>query len=122
DSLTGPITGSYELVKSLKDADYRLLGLTNSSEETIDHAHAVAPAVVLMEAIVVSGEVGMIKPDPQIFHYLLETYSVDPQDAVFIDDSHANVAAARRVGLAAIQFRDVPALRQELSKLGVSCS
>lgn len=122
DSLTGPIPGSYELVKCLKDDGYRLLGLTNWSAETIHHAHAVAPAVALMDAIVVSGEVGMIKPDPKIFHYLLDTYSMNPQNAVFIDDSHANVEAARQVGLAAIQFRDVPDLREELSQVGVSCS
>ena len=122
ESLTGPIPGSYDLARRLHTNGYRLLGLTNWSAETFHHARAAAPAVSLMEATVVSGEVGMAKPDPAIFYHLLETFAVSPQEAVFIDDSPANVAAAREIGINAIQFRGVEELTGELVRLGVRCS
>lgn len=66
-SLTGPIDGMAEIVAELKAADVRLLGLSNWSAETIHHAPVVAPAISELEDIVVSGRVGLVKPDPAIF-------------------------------------------------------
>src|SRR5699024_11886005 len=108
DSLTGPIPGSYDLARRLHTNGYRLLGLTNWSAETFHHALAAAPAVSLMEGTIVSGEVGIAKPDPGIFHHLPDTFSVRPQDAVFIDDTPAHTAAARAIGGNAIHSRGVP--------------
>lgn len=122
DSLTGPIPGSYDLAHRLHTNGYRLLGLTNWSAETFHHALAAAPAVSLMEGTIVSGEVGIAKPDPAIFHHLLDTFSVRPQEAVFIDDTPANIAAAREIGINAIQFRGVEELTEDLVRLGVRCS
>ena len=50
---------------------------------------------------------------------LLERYRVDPARAVFIDDSSNNVDVAAALGIHAIQFRSPPALRDELTALGV---
>lgn len=122
DSLTGPIPGSYDLAHRLQANGYRLLGLTNWSAETFHHAVNAAPAVSLMEGTVVSGRVGMAKPDPDIFRHLLMTFSVRPEEAVFIDDSPANIAAARDLGINAIQFRGIEELTAELVRLGVRCS
>jgi beta-phosphoglucomutase-like phosphatase (HAD superfamily) len=51
--------------------------------------------------VVVSGEVGVIKPDPRIFELLLERFAIDPKRAVYIDDVAANVDAARPFGIPA---------------------
>jgi epoxide hydrolase-like predicted phosphatase len=60
----------------------------------------------LFDELVISAEVGMVKPDPRIFHLVLEKLGVQPVEAVFIDDMLVNIDAARQQGLAAIQFLD----------------
>jgi len=68
---------------------------------------------------VVSGAERMIKPDPAIFHLLLNRYGVQAERAVFIDDAPRNVAAAAKLGMHALQFRDAATLRAELVALGL---
>ncbi|GAB6937739.1 HAD family hydrolase [Isoptericola variabilis] len=118
-TITGPVPGSAELVDELHAAGVRLLGLTNWSAELFGHAAHAAPATTRMEHVVVSGRVGLAKPDPAIFRYLAQTHDVDPAHAVFVDDSPANVAAARDLGFHAVRFTDVPALRGALQALGL---
>lgn len=118
-TLTGPVPGSAELVDELHAAGVRLLGLTNWSAELFGHAAPAAPATTRMEHVVVSGRVGLAKPDPAIFRYLAQEHDVDPARAVFVDDSPANVAAARDLGFHAVRFTDVRALRGALRALGL---
>ncbi|GAB3083216.1 HAD family hydrolase [Isoptericola nanjingensis] len=118
-TLTGPVPGSAELVDELAAAGVRLLGLTNWSDELFGHAAGAAPATTRMEHVVVSGRVGLAKPDPAIFRHLMVTHDVDPARAVFVDDSPANVEAARELGFHAVRFTDAAALRAALRDLGL---
>lgn len=119
DSLTGPVPGSAEIVEDLRGAGVRLLGLTNWSAETFHHAPVAAPAITRLEAVLVSGEVGLAKPDPAIFLLLAERFGVDPAQAVFVDDSPANVAAAESVGFTARHFTGAERFREDLTVLGL---
>jgi len=58
--------------------------------------------------IVVSGEVGLMKPDPRIFALSASGLQIEPEEGVFIDDMPANVAGARAFGLQAVQFNSTP--------------
>ncbi|SKC71298.1 HAD family hydrolase [Krasilnikoviella flava] len=118
-TLTGPVEGSAELVEELRAADVRLLGLTNWSAELFAHAATAAPATARMEQVVVSGRVGLAKPDPAIFRHLAATHDVDPARAVFVDDSPANVAAAASLGFHAVRFTGTPTLRTALRARGL---
>lgn len=118
-TLTGPVAGSAEIVDELQGAGVRLLGLTNWSAELFGHAADAAPATTRMEHVVVSGRIGLAKPDPAIFRHLAATHDVDPARAVFVDDSPANVATARELGFHAVRFTDTPALRADLRDLGL---
>jgi putative hydrolase of the HAD superfamily len=64
-----------------------------------------------------SGRMGLVKPDPGIFHETVAWLGVAPGDLVFVDDRLENVAAAERAGLAAVHFRDAAALREDLKPL-----
>jgi 2-haloacid dehalogenase len=119
EALTGPIPGTAELVSELAGLGLRLLGLTNWSAETIHHAPAAAPAIALLEDLLVSGREGLAKPDPAIFRLLIERYQLVPERTLFIDDSPANVEAARSLGLHAHRFTGTDELRAELRSLGV---
>jgi putative hydrolase of the HAD superfamily len=69
------------------------------------------------DALIVSAEVGIMKPDPRIYQLALEALGVDPQEAVFVDDTLANIEAARMLGMAVIHFTRPQAARQELTAL-----
>lgn len=118
-SLTGPVPGSAEIVDELAAAGARLYGLTNWSAELFHHAVPAAPAIGRLEGIVVSGEVGLAKPDPAIFRLTVETFGLDPARTVFVDDSLPNVRSAQDVGLYAVHFTTSAALRDELVALGL---
>lgn len=119
DALPGPVDGSEQLVRELQAAGVRTLGLTNWSSETYHHAEPAAPAIGLLEDVLVSGVEGIAKPDPRVFALLVQRFGLDPARTVFTDDSATNVAAAAAAGLDAILFTDTPALRAELVARGV---
>ena len=115
----GPVEGSAELVAELKGRGLHLYGLTNWWAETFHHAEEAAPAIRLMDGVVVSGRVGLAKPDPAIFEHLIATFGITPERAVFVDDSPANVATAASLGFHAIRFTTTVAFRRALRDLGV---
>jgi len=96
-----------------------LLALSNWSAETFPVARERFEFLAWFEEIVISGEVGVNKPDRRIFEHLMEHFDIEPRAALFIDDSSANVEAAKALGLSAIQFTDAEALRRELVRLGL---
>jgi epoxide hydrolase-like predicted phosphatase len=55
--------------------------------------------------VVISGEVGMRKPESRIFEYTLDLLGVDPEDALFLDDEEPNVLAARAIGMQSFLVR-----------------
>jgi 2-haloacid dehalogenase len=118
-SLTGPVEGSAELVTELKGLGLRLYGLTNWQAETFHAAEPSAPAIGLMDDVIVSGREGMAKPDRRIFELVVERFGVDPARAVFIDDKAVNVDAARHVGFHGVVFTSTEALRKDLRALGL---
>ena len=58
------------------------------------------------DGIVISGDIRMVKPEPAIFHHLLERYGLRAGDTVFVDDLPANVEAAQRLGLHGVVFEN----------------
>lgn len=118
-SLTGPVPGSAEVVEDLLAAGVRVLGLTNWSAETFHHAVPAAPVIGRLEGVLVSGEEGVAKPDPAIFHLLAERYALDPARTVFTDDSPRNIEVAAALGYRTVLFTGAEDLRARLVAAGV---
>ena len=114
EMMPGPITGSVEILGELREHDTPLYGLTNFSAETYPPTFERFEFLRWFAGILVSGEVGVIKPDPRIYALLIERFGIDPLRTVYIDDVAANVAAARPFGIHAIHFTGPAALREEL--------
>jgi 2-haloacid dehalogenase len=112
----GPTVG---ILDELRRSGVRLLALSNWSAETFPVARPRYPFLEWFDAIVISGDVGITKPDPRVYRHLLERHHVDPAATVFIDDSEANVRAARELGMIAIRFESPEALRRSLAALGL---
>jgi FMN phosphatase YigB (HAD superfamily) len=75
-------------------------GLLSNSWGGGDYPREMFPD--LFDAVVISGEVGMRKPEPRVFRHAASLLGLDPQECVFIDDIQANVAAAEGVGFTGI--------------------
>jgi putative hydrolase of the HAD superfamily len=71
----------------------------------------------LFDAVVISGEVGLHKPDPAIYLLACERLGVEPADAVFVDDLRENCDGAEAVGMAAVLHRDTADTLRELGRL-----
>ena len=118
-ALTGPVPGTSAVLAELARGGVRLLGLTNWSDETFPMAQRRFGILKRLEAIVVSGREGIIKPDPRLYNLLLDRFGVDASTAIFVDDNPANCVAATELGLTAIQFTDADTLRARLVELGL---
>lgn len=115
--LKGEILEGTQLLYEMKKRKYNIFGLTNWSKETIQIAYRKYPFFDVFDGIVVSGEEGLIKPDKRIYAVLLERYKLDAGQSVFIDDSAANIQAARELGFHAVLFDDIANVRKQLAEL-----
>jgi 2-haloacid dehalogenase len=113
------IAGTVAILAELRKRGVRLLALTNWSAETFPIAQRRFDFLQWFEDIVVSGQVGLAKPDPRIFALAFERCRLTPSRTVFIDDITHNVEAGRKSGLRVVQFRDPERLRVELGALGL---
>ncbi len=68
----------------------------------------------VFDTMIISAEVGLMKPDAAIYHLALERLGVQPAEAVFVDDFIENVEGARAVGMHAIHFRQAETALEEL--------
>ena len=119
EMMPGPVEGSVEILRALKGRGLRLYGLSNFTRETFPETRARFDFLTLLEGVVVSGEEGVIKPDPRIYERLLERYGLRAEDCYFIDDSLPNVSAARVMGFTAHRFRGAAGLADALRREGL---
>ena len=91
------------LIADLKQAGYRLYVLSNMSREFIDFLRE-QEVYANFDGDVVSCEVGVVKPMPEIYDLLLERFSLEPAETIFIDDRRENIDAAEAKGISAFHF------------------
>jgi len=98
ESITGPIWETVQILKELKQAGYPLYGLSNWPAEKFPPVRDRYEFFSWFEEIIISGEVGLAKPDPAIFRLTLERIGREPQECIYIDDAEQNIAVARELG------------------------
>lgn len=108
-----------ELARALQAAGTRIGLLSNAApdlEERLENVYALG---IAFDHRVISGLVGLAKPDPAIYRLAAEGIGLGPERCFFIDDLEANVAAARDVGMQGHHFRgDYEGLQQALREAG----
>lgn len=86
----------------------------------MDRYSLTGEASKLMNGALISAEVKLLKPDPQIYRTFLHKFALRPEECVFIDDTPINVEGALYENMAGIVFNmDVAALAESLHALGV---
>jgi 2-haloacid dehalogenase len=120
EMLGGSIHETVDIFRKLKQKQgLRFYALTNWSTETFPIALERFDFLQWFDGRVVSGEEKMRKPFLEFYQLLLNRYSINPVQAIFIDDSLRNVKAADEIGLIGIHFQNPHQLIGELLKAGV---
>lgn len=124
DMLHGELHDSVALLEELKGGGIPLYALTNWSAETFPHARRNFAFLNHFRDILVSGEIGMIKPEPAIYQAMFKRIACDlpdiaPGEIVFIDDAEHNIDAARALGWHGVHHRDIDASRAAFRRLGL---
>jgi len=120
ETITDPVEGVHAIVEELDARGIALFGITNFSADFwrpfVERERAFFRR---FRDVVVSGEVGLLKPDPAIYYLALHRFCLQPAEALFVDDRRINVEAAEAVGMPGHLFTDAAELRQRLLTEGL---
>ena len=101
------IKGMPEILREIKSNGGRLYLLSNISKTFAESYHTVPEikqVLDMFDGLVFSAELGITKPDKEIFNYLLRRYNLKAEESVFIDDRINNIIGAQTVGIKTILF------------------
>ncbi|WP_017593451.1 HAD family hydrolase [Nocardiopsis potens] len=107
-----PVDEMYRVLGEARRQGVRTTLLSNSW----GNGYPRARLAEAFDALVISGEVGMRKPEPEIFRHALEVTGLPPEQCVFIDDLEHNVRAAAELGMTGILHRDPGETRERLAE------
>ena len=111
--------GTVRLLRELRgDGRMRLFALTNFSRQNWDKVVRRYGFLAWFQDVLVSADVGVCKPEPDIFRLAQRRFDVDPARTLFVDDQEANVEGARAAGFLAHRFTTAASLRRDLESRG----
>jgi 2-haloacid dehalogenase len=119
EMISGAIADTVVLLEDLARANVPLYAITNFAADTFAEIRAKYPFFGHFRGIVISSEIGIIKPDRRIYERLASDHGIDLARTVFIDDSLKNCEGARSCGMRAVQFANAAQARTELRAMGV---
>jgi epoxide hydrolase-like predicted phosphatase len=105
----------FEFIRELKPR-YKIGLLSNVGSDTIPRK--IPPELLkLFDTVVISSEVGLLKPDPAIFRLAAERHGVRPEEAVFTDDHPEYLPGAVAIGMQAVLYKGLDDFRRQLDNL-----
>jgi len=104
-------------IKRLRQAGYRTGLLSNAPDEARQLLSKDYPIIDDFDGVVISAEVGIMKPHPEIYRLAANGVGVDVTEALFVDDVMENVEGARAVGMQTLHFTDPEVVRQQLIEI-----
>lgn len=111
-----PIVPNVLLLKDLKEhTDHNLYLLSNFDAHAINMLALAYPEFFsLFDGVIVSGKVGLLKPYPEMYRYLLHRYDLRAEDSLFIDDQYENVQGAEHIGIPCLLYKNPDQLRKQM--------
>ncbi|TYA71819.1 HAD family hydrolase [Seonamhaeicola marinus] len=121
EMLGGAISGTVDILKKvIASKKYKVVALTNWSNETFPIALERFEFLHWFEGIVVSGDEKTRKPYNDIFNITLNRYDILAENSIFIDDNARNIEAANNLGINGIQFKSPETLIKDLKKFNIN--
>jgi len=96
------------LISQVK-ARARVVCGTNTFDSHYDY-HLGHGHYAIFDAVFASNKIGLSKPDPEFYRYILKNEGVNPENTFFVDDTEVNVLSAERMGINATLFKDSKSL------------
>lgn len=113
------VPGMYELVAELKEKGYGIYLLSNASVRQHEYWPRI-PASRFFDGKLISADVHVIKPQPEIYRLCLETFGLEAESCFFIDDAPANIEGALCCGIRGAVFHgDAALLRKQMRQAGI---
>ena len=119
DSILIPIEGTVSILEELERAGFKLYALSNFPLAAFEKVCRRYHFFKHFDGFVISSKIGYIKPEPEIYQYLLKKYSLMAEKTLFIDDRPVNLAPAREMGIKTIHFTGPRELGNALTGLGI---
>jgi putative hydrolase of the HAD superfamily len=113
-----PVEGMAELVRELKGLGYNIYLLSNAKLDLHQYFDRI-PGSECFDGMIVSADWKLLKPQPELYHVLLQEYGLKAEECFFTDDLNINIEAAVLVGMSGTVFRGVAGLRRTLTEAGV---
>lgn len=105
------------LAAYIRTLPFKKAMMSNIGQQSLAALHEELGLDTLMDELIISSEVGFVKPDHRIYEVGAERLGVAPQECVFVDDLPANTEGAKAVGMHTILFENVSQFRKELELL-----
>ena len=115
----GIFEGTVAILRDLHQMRVPLFASTNWGAQSWAMIKARYDFLGWFDGALVSGEVGIAKPDPAFFDLLVETFALDPEVTLYIEDNLTNLRAAAHRGFVTHPFVSPLALAEDLSRLGL---
>ncbi len=119
DMFGGIIQGTVDLLYTLQGMNYPLFALTNFAADQFADFKASHEFMALFKDVIVSGEEKIVKPDPRIYHILLDRSGIAAEETLFIDDRMENLIAAQKIGFHTHLFTNAENLKSCLVDRGI---
>jgi len=103
----------------LKNKGLQTAILSNMGDSVLESIQGTFPWIADFDVLIWSYQQQMAKPEPEIYHLLLERLELAPEEVLFLDDKLENIEAARNLGILGLQFSTVDQLRQDLISSGL---
>jgi len=110
---------SHQIIESLHKQKKHVYFLSDNVKERIDRINDLYGFLRWFEGGVFSHEVGIRKPNPKVYAFLLEKYALNPHNSVFIDDKEENLPPAQKLGITPVLFTTPHELQEDLKSLNV---
>lgn len=107
--------GVMGIIKQLKN-DSRVVCGTNTFDPHYNYLMSRG-CYDIFDAVFASNKIGMSKPDPDFYRYILKNEGITSEDAVFVDDLAENVSAAKKLRIRSILFKDSQSLARDIKRL-----
>ena len=99
-----PNPAMWQTVRELHTAGHRLILFSNTNAIHCPWIFEKYPEFSLFHGAILSFEAKSIKPNPEIYQHAIDKYGLDPENALYIDDLPANIAAGNRFGFRTHQY------------------
>lgn len=119
--LTKPVKPMVKMMKKLKNDGHNLYLFANVPQEIFTSLKKTHPEIIqLFDGVVISSQVKMVKPDPNIFKYLISKHKLTPEKCIIIDEQKESIHIAQELGMKGIVYKKPQKVACKMKKFGIT--